>query len=127
MKYIHKHSMRLLLVSLFLVFSTVLRATTWTGSLGSNVNYSLDSQTRVLTISGSGAMDNYDLEYVGYYNGYNSNSPLFDRRWYINKIIIEEGVTTVGNNAFYACSDLKHVSLPNGLTSIGAGAFFICM
>jgi hypothetical protein len=39
---------------------------------------------------------------------------------------VPEGVTSIGNSAFYGCSSLRTISLPEGLTSIGQFAFYGC-
>ena len=47
----------------------------------------------------------------------------------ITRVIIEEGVTSLGSyqsNAFYDCTNLTSVSLPNTLTHIGDGSFSGC-
>lgn len=67
----------------------------------------------VLTISGNGEMCDFD-----------SVTP-WDRRE-IREIVIEEGVTTIGNGAFHECHELTRVSLPSSLTAIGAEAFLDC-
>lgn len=66
----------------------------------------------ILTISGSGNMANY--------SSYN-----IDRPWgvQITKVIIESGVTGIGNYAFKGCSRLTEVQIANSVTRIGAGAF----
>jgi len=45
----------------------------------------------------------------------------------IEKIVIEEGITTVGRWAFYFCMNLVSVEIPGSLTSIGSGAFYGCV
>jgi len=45
----------------------------------------------------------------------------------ITKVVIESGVTSVGNNAFNGCSNLTEVVLPDTVTSIGTRAFYICV
>lgn len=44
----------------------------------------------------------------------------------ISEIIISEGVTSIGYNAFYECENLESVTLPNSLKVIGSNAFFGC-
>ena len=44
----------------------------------------------------------------------------------LKEVIIEDGVTNIGNEAFYGCSVLKKVELPDSITSVGNGAFGCC-
>ena len=44
----------------------------------------------------------------------------------IKKVIIKDGVTTIGHDAFDGCTWLISVKIPNSVTSIGAGAFWCC-
>lgn len=67
----------------------------------------------VLTISGTGDMMNYTTEDRPSWNDYNDN---------INTVIIENGITSIGNYAFYESNALT-VYIPDGVTSIGTGAF----
>ena len=39
---------------------------------------------------------------------------------------IPNGVTSIGNEAFYGCRSLTSITIPNGVTSIGASAFSSC-
>jgi uncharacterized repeat protein (TIGR02543 family) len=66
-----------------------------------------------LVIRGTGAMKNFSLGDPQWYNS----------RSQITSIVIENGVTTIGNFAFYGCGALVSVSVPNSVTSIGAQAF----
>lgn len=84
---------------------------TITGSFGEEVDFVL--QDWVLTISGTGAMDDGD-------------EVNFLRNMPVRSVVIEEGVTSIGSNAFCRCGQIQDVSLPDGLTSIGAGAFYQC-
>ena len=70
----------------------------------------------VLTISGTGAMANYDDEDV----------PWYEKISDITSVVIESGVTSIGNYAFIECSNLASVSIPATVTSIGEGAFCGC-
>ena len=70
-----------------------------------------------LTISGTGAMKDYD---------YDSNrSPVY-RNSDVKKVVIEDGVTSIGNSAFEWCSSLSSVTIPDSVTSIGEAAFYNC-
>lgn len=45
----------------------------------------------------------------------------------VKDVIIPQGVTSIGDNAFYDCKVLSSVQLPSGLTDIGAYAFMGCV
>lgn len=48
-------------------------------------------------------------------------------RWSdLEEVVIEEGVTEIGENAFSVCTNLKKVTLPQSLQKIGEGAFEYC-
>lgn len=84
------------------------------GTCGEHLTWILEDGT--LTISGKGAMYDY--------------TSLDDVPWNVNdvkKVIIEDGVTTVGNSAFYSCMNLTQVTLPNSLTEIRESAFGACV
>ena len=83
------------------------------GSCGENVTWELD-EDGTLTISGTGAME--DAE-----NG----------RWQIyetgvTSVVIEEGVTAIGDKAFSFCTSITSVTIPDSVTSIGENAFECC-
>jgi len=84
------------------------------GKCGANVNYTIDSDG-TLTIFGSGAMTNYSAS--SYEPGYRSG---------IKKVVIEDGITSIGDAAFYNCYYLTNVTIPNSVTSIGNYAFSRC-
>ena len=88
------------------------------GKLGENVTYSLDTSTGVLTISGTGDMYDYELHN---YSGYYSSTPL--KMAYIKNIIIESGVTSIGDFVFFNCTNLTSVTISDTVTSIGEFAF----
>ena len=44
----------------------------------------------------------------------------------ISKVIIPDGVTSIGNNAFFECTSLTSITIPDSVTSIGGAAFFKC-
>ena len=70
-----------------------------------------------LTISGTGAMKDYD---------YDSNpSPVY-KNSDVKKVVIEDGVTSIGIRAFNACRNLTNITIPDNVTSIGDFAFYYC-
>lgn len=44
----------------------------------------------------------------------------------LTEITIPEGVTSIGEHAFAYCSSLKEIAIPEGVTSIGNSAFISC-
>ena len=85
------------------------------GSCGENVTYTFDSETGLLTISGNGFMYNYDT----------MDSP-FSSQTVIKTVVINNGVTSIGNCVFWRCSGLTSITIPNSVTSIGGEAFCLC-
>ena len=68
-----------------------------------------------MTISGTGAMTNYrDYDYVPWFSRYKKS---------LKRVVIENGVTTIGDYAFYKISNLSSISIPEGVTYIGKYSF----
>lgn len=44
----------------------------------------------------------------------------------ITELILPEGVTTIGNEAFFNCKNMKSLTIPNSVTDIGYGMFQWC-
>lgn len=86
------------------------------GAEGGNVQWKLNSDG-VLTIWGTGAMEDWDSYWYTPWRNYYDD---------ITSVVIESGVTTVGESAFQDCDALTSVKLPDGLTSIGDWAFDNC-
>lgn len=90
---------------------------------GTDIEWMLSSNddgTLTLTISGKGEMP--DFGDTGGQVG-----PWMKNSWYdIKKVIIEEGVTNIGNNAFNGCSKLAEVHIPKTVKKIGNSAFLNC-
>ena len=68
-----------------------------------------------LTISGEGAMKDYAY-----------GSPATRKKDKVKKVVIEDGVTSIGTSAFQHCSSLTDISIPKSVTSIGNYAFYDC-
>lgn len=90
----------------------------FSGTCGETVNYSYDGATRTLTISGKGAIYDYDNEA----NKAPWNSYADD----IHEVEIESGITSVGYFAFYKCSNIVSLSIPASVGYIGSSAFEDC-
>ena len=135
-----KHITRLLFAALLLLALCIGASAAGTsGKCGPSAYWSFDSSTGTLTISGSGAMNDY--EYGDY--------PWMDYRNSIQTIVIGDQITQIGWNAFpwTACSTIKFgknvrsigerafngcrnlngdLTLPDSVQTIGAGAFQGC-
>ena len=107
---------------LFLVafFMPMLASADEEGRCGENVTYTYVESTHTLTISGSGSMTNYSFD------NFNCDSPWYSYRTDIVKLIIEDGLTSIGNYAFSGCTGLISVIIPNSVTSIGECTFQYC-
>ena len=93
------------------------------GTCGANLTWTL-SDEGVLTISGTGAMEDFFYYYGAM--GAEPATPWKDNLSAIKSIVIESGVTSIGNFAFMGCSNLTSVTIPNSVTSIGDYAFEDC-
>ena len=110
-------------------------ATESSGKCGDNASWKL-SKDGTMTISGSGGM--YDYGYYG------SGAPIEDlpewcrvdriengSNWYIHvgtdrikNIIVEDGITHIGNSAFYMCRNVESLFIGSDVESIGERSFY---
>jgi hypothetical protein len=106
----------------FICFLSTLNinAEVYEGSCGTNVRYSLDTETGVLKVTGTGSMDYF------YFKDGSINTPWYSNRSYIKLIEISNGVTSIGNCAFYGCSGLTSITIGNSVTEIEYSAFSGC-
>ncbi len=86
------------------------------GSCGENASFVLD-EDGVLTISGTGVVDGKQRE-KDWYGGESDCE--------IKKIVINEGLTGIGDDAFSCCDAAESVVIPDSVTWIGDGAFASC-
>ena len=85
------------------------------GSCGDNATWSYESTT--LTISGTGEIADYEY----------GETPWKDYAETMTSLVIEEGITSIGENAFAGCEKLNSITYPaTGFTSIGDYAFSGC-
>ena len=92
------------------------------GKCGDSATWTLDN-TGTLTISGTGATYNYDMDDDG-----NSAAPWCTRARIqrVNKVVVNSGITELGYSMFSNCTQLTSVSLPSGLKRIGSCLFLGC-
>ena len=87
--------------------------TSASGKCGKNLTWTLSTEGD-LTISGTGKM--WD-DSTAWWNHYRSE---------IKKIVIQKGATSIGDAAFYYCTNLTSIKIPTTVTSIGSAAFQVC-
>ena len=95
------------------------------GTCGENLTWSYDSNTKTLTISGTGNMEDYSL------GGGAGSVNLTTAPWkhlynYAKTLVIEEGVTNIGDAAFLGFIELTSVTIPNTVTNIKWRALSCC-
>ncbi|MDO5337485.1 MAG: leucine-rich repeat protein, partial [Eubacteriales bacterium] len=76
-----------------------------------------DGTEDLLVIGGTGATPNYYLSEA---------TPWYDYRENIKKVVVEEGVTALGQFVFGDCVNLEEATLPSTLEKIGTGTFNRC-
>lgn len=92
-------------------------AATYSGTCGDNLTWTLDTDTCVLEINGTGDMHDWPS---------NSSAPWGSYSAYVRTVKIDNGVTSVGDSAFVMCISLTDITIPDSVTSIGDGAFSAC-
>ncbi len=86
-------------------------------TLGENIRWIFNEETKVLTVTGSGEMPSLaSAEEYGWY--------FF--RDEIETVEILNSITSVGDNAFAGCPNLKEVYLGESIATIGGNAFADC-
>ena len=96
-------------------FSTVNAETSTSDTCGTNLTWTLDNNG-TLTVSGTGEMSNFT----------SITMPWYSSRSSITSVVIQDGVTSIGDRAFMDCSSLNNVTIPNSVTNIGTSAFYGC-
>jgi len=86
------------------------------GACGPCHAYMFEPETGTLSIFGSGEMDNFT----------STSMPWYDYKNDIKNVVIHDGVTAIGENAFWLCSNIETVDFGNTLQKIGKYAFSGC-
>ncbi len=89
---------------------------TYSGTCGENLTWTLNTDTGVLKIDGTGKMTDYNSGDPGWYQ-YRDN---------ITAVTLSSGVTSIGGSAFSGCKSLTSIEIPDTVTSIGSYAFSHC-
>ena len=96
------------------------------GSCGKNATWEL-YKDGTLYIKGSGAMQDYNWNYNETTKIVTTGAPWHDSHSAsVKKLVVEDGITSIGNDAFSDCESLASAELAEGITSIGDGAFTGC-
>lgn len=109
--------MKNIFISFLLVLLPTCICADETGNCGDNLTWTYVESTNTLTISGTGEMTNFT---------YNKDMPWNSYLTSIRNLIIEQGVSTIGDYSFYDCNSLTSVIVPNSVTYIGKYAFYRC-
>ncbi|MBR0535769.1 MAG: leucine-rich repeat protein [Clostridia bacterium] len=108
-----------IILSVITLLSTIpvtVNAAEVTGTCGENVTWVYDESISTLTISGEGAMNDYST----------GSKPWEKHKTNIKKVVIENGVTTIGGCAFYNYDSLSEVVIPESVDSIRGRVFRRC-
>ncbi len=106
----------IILTSVFCFNSTAVYADE-SGSCGTDAQYSYDSTSKTLTITGTGDMKDYRANLTPYL------PPWYSYKAEITAVIIGDEITSVGSYAFNDCTSLSLVTIGSSVTSIGNSAF----
>lgn len=102
-----KMKLKLILLLLFLFCSVSVVS-------AENIKWSVDNNT--LTISGKGEIADYTSE---------NKPPWYDSDF--KKLVLSEGITSIGDWSFADCTALEKVHFPSTLKSVGERAFYNCI
>ena len=105
----------------FLIAWVGLSRAATSGSCGKNLTWEFNTETNTLIITGTGAM----ADYTTHYTNRDNTAPWWsDWSYYrITSISLPEGLTHIGEYAFWQCVKVQSVTLPSTLKTIGENGF----
>ncbi len=112
-------SVFMLLLSLSVCFVSF--AADASGGCGSGLTWTYSEASKTLTISGNGAMDDYQGK-----NDVSVRTPWDQYSSMTLRVVIGNGVTKIGSNAFRYYKSITKVECPQSLETIGEYAFASC-
>ena len=105
--------------------------TAMSGECGTGMTWELTENTAAagtytLTISGTGAMEDYHHTDLGFSDGKTDVEPPWgDYKYDITDIVLQDGITHIGSYAFYG-TGITSIYIPDTVETIGASAFWFC-
>ena len=94
------------------------------GKSGAAVNWFYDDSTKTLTITGTGAMKDFGITAIPRVSDVAPWKPYREK---CTTVVIGEGVTTIGEHAFYEMKVMTSITLPSTITNINKRAFENCI
>ncbi|MDY3225228.1 MAG: leucine-rich repeat protein [Candidatus Faecousia sp.] len=85
------------------------------GTCGDSLRFQLSAEG-VLTITGTGDMTDFTAD----------GAPWYAYRRQIASVVLPEGITSIGSNAFNGCTGLTGITFPDSVSAVGGGAFRGC-
>lgn len=105
------------------IISDEIKATPISGECGTGLTYNL-TEDGTLTINGSGSMKHYDYDSSG--DIPTVDTPWFEQKDNIKKVVVEDGVTGLSPHSFYRCKNLEEVRLPADINKLDTCVFAYC-
>lgn len=112
------------------IFVFSIAAVIKSGNCGTNATYTLDTETGILTLSGSGATDNYEKFEEGWSDLYRPGSSQISKSvpWKkdvnsVKTVVVGKDITEIGDNTFFQCPNVEKIVFLSKSTQISSSAF----
>ena len=100
------------------------------GTCGDNLTWTFDANTFTLTFSGIGKMEGFlgdDGSLLSKPNRFDGWRPWENYEYEVKKIVVSDGITSIGSNAFAMFVNLESVVIPRSVAQIGSYSFGYCI